>query len=137
MSIVSPSPDSVLTLHFLAILPVLHTALAQNAEFHEHIQVFQNANLWVRTLLEAAEKDPTQETMYLGVIKEESSVLALRALVLPQLPSSSVEVARLEENLGRLGGSRESMGLKCSGEGSGEGSEEQRKWARRVLDSEV
>jgi len=42
----------------------------QNAEFCKHIQVFKNANLWVRTLLEAAEKDPTQETMYLGVIKE-------------------------------------------------------------------
>jgi len=75
--------------------------------------------------------------MYLGVIKEESSVLALHALVLPQLPLSSGEVARLEENLGRLGGSRESMGSKRSGEGSGEGSEERRKQARRVLDSEV
>ena len=61
MSIVSPSPDSVLTLRFLAILPILRTALAQNAEFRKHIQVFQNANLRVRTLLEAAEKDPTQE----------------------------------------------------------------------------
>jgi len=137
VSVVSPLPDSVFTLHFLAILPILRTALVQNAEFCEHIQVFQNANLWVRTLLEAAEKDPAQETMYLGVIKEESLVLALHMLVLPQLLLSSGEVVRLEENLGWLGGSREGMGSKCSGEGSGEGSEAQRKQARRVLDSEV
>jgi len=83
------------------------------------------------------EKDPAQKAGYLGDIREEYSGLALHMLVLPQLTSSSEEVARLEKNLGQYKGSRESRGSKQSGEGSREGSEEQRKQARRVLGFEV
>jgi hypothetical protein len=115
-----------------AILPVLGATSAQNVELREHLKVFTGANLRVRALLDAVVKDPDQEGVYMGEIREESEALALRALVLPRSVPSSLVVKKLEESLGQFGEGGEVRGLKRPGVGVGEGSEERRKRARNV-----
>jgi hypothetical protein len=94
--------------------------------------VFSGGNLRVKALLDAVEKDPDQEEMYMGEVREEIEVLALRALVLPRpVPTSSV-VKKLEENLAQFGEGGDVQSLKRSEESAGEGSEDRRKRARAV-----
>lgn len=94
--------------------------------------MFKGASLRVKALLEAAVKDPAQEKVYMGELREESEALALRALVLPRPVASSSVVNKLEESLGQFGEGGEVRVLKRSGEGVGEGTEERRKRARNV-----
>ena len=112
-----------------AILPVLDATSVQNVELRDHLKVFTGANLRVKALLDAAVKDPAQEGMYLGEIREASEALALRALVLPRPVPSSSAVKELEESLGQFGEGGEVRGLKRPGEGAREGSGKRRKRA--------
>ena len=121
---------------FSALLSVLSATLAQNDELREDLKVFQGTNLRVKALLEAMVKDPNREDMYMGEAREESEALALRALVLPRRVPWSAMVEKLEESLGQFGEGSEMRGLKRSGEGTGEASEERRKRARNVLNHE-
>jgi len=88
---------------FPALLPVLAAALAQNAEFHEHLKAFQGAGLLVKALLDAAAREPKKKEVYMEEVQEESEVLALRALVLPRPVPSSAAVAKLEVSLALFG----------------------------------
>jgi len=106
-------------------------ALAQNAEFCEHLKAFQGAGLLVKALLDAAAREPEKKEVYMEEVWEESKALALQALVLPRPMPSSVAVVKLEASLALFGEGGEMRGLKQAGESTGEGLEERRKRAWR------
>jgi len=78
-------------------------ALAQNAEFREHLKVFQGTGLLVKALLDAAVREPKKKEMYMEEVQEESEALVLQVLVLPCPMPSSVAVAKLEASLALFG----------------------------------
>jgi hypothetical protein len=102
---------------------------AQNAEFCEHLMVFQGTGLRVKALLDAVARELEKEDVYMGEVQVESEKLALQALVLPCPVRLSEAVARLEASLGLFNEGGKVRGLKRGGEGSGEGSEERKKQA--------
>jgi len=77
--------------------------LAQNAEFCEHLKVFQGAGLLVKALLDAVVREPEKKEMYMEEVQEESEALLLQVLVLPCPMPSSVAVAKLEVSLALFG----------------------------------